>query len=595
MSEEAFDDAIASVSDLAAALLSAPHMGGRKSRSQALASIVVAVADARGRRPGDDGILADLDRARAAFVKLTERGISKDDEALPLGPALERARDLALDRAARAPVRAEERSDWPSPMVASRGSAALHRDVLLSAAPEPAKPRAFGALTPRTEAPSDESLTAKTLRRWARDALEELAIAGRLRRPREDEPWTSGLAFEQRALDALDALASLGRGATAEERTDIAQAIESSLSEWSIPDPGRVFAATFALGCFEGHGAAARLQVKARTADPRVRPAVEDALALGSSPQIDDVVVSLLCEDEKPDLLLLGLSVARRRRRAPTALVVPLLAHPEPRVAITAAQACFRLDPATVRSPLHEALLGPPDLAAHAAEALLIAPSARLSARLTELSEGDPNEESTVRAARLRIHSAEPRDVEPLLALCGRLPRAACLELCGWLGSAAACDLLVRALDETDWSHREIAAWSLSRITGAGLDRIGTVETDEKGNPIHDPDAPGAPSWPEEADRSVRHPPIDPAFWAEPVRKAQSVSFPRLRFGQPISAQAVLNELSDPRSTNRARRFLLTELVALTGEPPLPLDVDDWIARQKETLALARSARGGAP
>lgn len=600
VSADAFDAAAAALGDFVVTrLTSAP--GGELGR--ALSTIVVAIADARGRLAGDDGILGDLDRARDAWTRAAGAGMAEDDPLAALGPALDRARGLAIERAARAPVRAVDRSSAPAPLTASRGTPALHRDVRLEAAPRPVATRAFGALTPRPRAdPARPSPAQSALRRWARDALEELSAAGRLRRPREDEAWTSGRTFEERALVSLDALASLGRGASDDERVDVARVVDDSLDEWSIPDPGRVFAATFALGCVHGHGAAARLHVHARHVHPSTADAVEDALALASSPHVDDVVLSLLCEDERPDLLERGLRVARRRRRAPATLVLELLSHPEPRVAVAAARACAVLEPRIARAPLDDALFGPAELAMHAAEALaaMHAPPAGRIARTIALTSGDLHADAAVHAARLRVQDARARDVEPLLDLCARLPRGISIDLLGWLGSARALDLLCDALGEDDRALREGAAWSLARITGAGRDGLGNIEVDEDGHPVPDPDADPAPESP--ADRMHRHPPLDPSFWAEPVARARSVDAPRLRFGRPLDAGAVLDELADPGTHQGARRLLVTELALLSAGQapglaggPLPLDVDDWIARQEHLLALAREALAPSP
>jgi hypothetical protein len=615
MTADAFDDAMAAVGDVAVALLTASP-GADRPRSgapAALSTIVVSVAEARARPPGDDEILGDLDRARAAWARAIG-GTAGAEILAPLGPALDRTRALALERAARAPVRALDGAQAPRPLVASRGVPSLHHGVRLDAEPRPIAERAFGELLPLPEA--DAAPAQKALRRWARDALEELAVAGRLRRPREDEAWTSGRTFEERALLSLDRLASLGRGASSEGRADVARLVEETLHEWSIPDPGRIFAATFTLACFHGHGAAARLHVHARNPHPTTAGAIEDALALGSSPHVDDVVLSLLCEDASPALLERGLRVARRRRRAPARLVIELLAHPQPRVAIAAAQACAALDPGLARGPLEEALFGPAEVAVHAAEslALLHVPGAAWEARLIALSEGDfgagdaaadrdgAHADITLHAARLRVLHARSRDVEPLTEMLGRLPRLAAVDLLGWLGNARAFDALCAALGDMEWTMRERAAWSLSRITGAGRDGLGSIEVDEHGNPVPPPD--GEPVA-EDTDRTRRYPPIDPSFWAEPITRARALDAPRLRLGLPLSAAIVQGELLEPRTHQGVRRLLVTELAMLSAgqtpglagsNKPLPLDVDDWIARQEQWLGLARDALAhGAP
>lgn len=599
-----FDEAVASLGDFAVMLLTsrgAERGRGAAAVAQALSDIVVAVARARSRLPGDDEILGDLDFARASLARAIAARAAEGAALAPLGPALERTRELAIERTARAPVLAAALPGAPRLLVASEGTPALHLDVRLEAAPRPIVVRAFGALSPRKGVPPAEATPAQSaLRRWARDALEELAVAGRMRRPREDEAWTSGRSFEARALVSLDALASLGRGASNDERLDVARVVDETLHEWSIPDPGRVFAATFALACFSGHGAGARLHVHARNLHPTTAGAVEDALALGSSPHVDDVVLSLLCEDESPALLERGLRVARRRRRVPASLAVELLEHPELRVAVAAAQACASLDPQVARAALEDALFGPAALAVHAAEALaaMHAPVAPWADRLFALTSDNFDAPATVQAARLRVLHARGRDVEPLLELCEQLPREASIELLGWLGSAVALEPLCAALGDPDWGIRERAAWSLARITGAGRELLGTIEVDEHGNPLPDPDVePFASS----DDRTRRSPPTDAAFWAEPCARAGAVDAPRLRFGRALGPGAVVDELLEPATHQGVRRVLVTELTMLPlgnvsgnasglASRPLPLDLDDWIARQEHLLGLARNA-----
>lgn len=573
-------DAVAAAFDFAAQQLTVP--GQRRSRVGALSAIVAALADARGRLAGDEAVIGDLDRARAALSRAMETA-AEDEPLAALGPALERARGLAVERAARAPVELVEPSR--APMVTSDGTPALHRDVRVEAAPRPVAPRAFGAvpsLPVASPAPSTRAQSA--LRRWARNALEEIGIAGRLRRPDEDEAWTSGRSFEARALVFLDALASLGRGGSEDERLDVASVVEEALHELTIPDPARVFAALFSLGCLHGQGAAARLHVHARSVQPGVSDAVEDALALGSSPLVDDVVLALLCEDDQPELLVRGLRVGRRRRRIPQRLALDLLSHPAPRVATAAAQACGVLGPELARGPLEDALLGPAESAVSAAEALasLGVPPLSWGRRIAAL--GDAPDGVSVRAARLRVLTAWARDVEPLLEVCAGFSRATQVDLLGWLGSPLALDTLRDALDDPDWSVRDRAAWSLARITGAGLDGLGNIEVDAHGNPTPDPDAsPGLAS-----SYTRRRPPIDPAFWGGPIERARAVDAPRLRAGAPLGPGAVLDELAEPKTRQGSRRILVTELALLSrGKALLPLDLDDWIARQEHILSLA--------
>lgn len=228
---------------------------------------------------------------------------------------------------------------------------------------------------------------------------------------------------------------------------------------------------------------------------------------------------------------------------------------------------------------------------------MLQVPSAGWASRILALSSDVDDPMTAVHAARLRVLRAGAHEVEPSIERCARLPREASLDLLGWLGSALALEPLRSALEDGDPAIRERAAWSLARITGAGRDELGTIEVDEHGHPVPDPDGEDPP--PEGFDPTRRHPPTEPSFWAEPIARARSLNTPRLRFGRPLDVASVLDELLDPMTHQGVRRVLVTELAlradgrtsGLGGAlPSLPLDVDDWIARQERVLALAREA-----
>jgi len=591
---ESFDDSAAALSDFAVALFSAASQEQQPSRADrkvtgVLSTIVVALADARSRAPGDGAILDDVDRARTSWLQVTNP--SSIGPFASLGPALAQMRELALQKAARSPHALPRNTH--SPLVASRGIPALHRDVYLEATPTISPPRAFGTLPKRRKtSPNEATLEQKTLRRWARDALEELAIGGRLRRTRPDEPWSFGRNFEQRALVSLDAIAALGRGASKDECVDVASVIDDWLMDATISDPGRTFAAMFVLACIDGHGAAARLNIHARTSDPNVADAVEDALALGSSPHVDDVVIALLCEDDKPDLLERGLSVARRRRRVPESLALELLNHPAARVAIAAARACSVIDRELALVPLENALFGPDEVALHAAEslALLGAWSPRCSQRILALAKQNPQAPQTIHAARLAVLQAQSREINSFLELCATFQPAVMLDLLGWLGSAHSLQTLCGALSNPDPVLQKAAAWSLSRITGAGREELG--EASERFS--SDSDDVSSDEGPE-----ARHPPTDPAYWVEPCARARQIEAPRLRFGRPIEAATVLGELGDPLTHQGVRGRLVTEFALLmqnSGQREAreiqPLDIDGWVQVQEQWLVQARDKFG---
>ncbi|MEO7330297.1 MAG: hypothetical protein ABI193_17100, partial [Minicystis sp.] len=179
--------------------------------------------------------------------------------------------------------------------------------------------------------PGGESPDALHRRRLARDCMEDLAIFSSLRRPHQDDAWSNAARFEQRLLNAMDALAALCLSEPGERGGDVVTQLLSYATETSFADAGRAFAGSFLLGCIDGEDAARALLLALRQSHPLTRPAQEDALRLAPSPFVAAALERMIWEGE-PAFARLALEVLRARRAVKPALLLPLLAHPDPAV-----------------------------------------------------------------------------------------------------------------------------------------------------------------------------------------------------------------------------------------------------------------------
>jgi hypothetical protein len=140
-----------------------------------------------------------------------------------------------------------------------------------------------------------------------------------------------------------------------------------------------------------------------------------------------------------------------------------------------------------------------------------------------------------------------------------------------------------------DPDERDDAAAALHRITGLGW----AVAAIEQGGPS----APGLGA-PRRASPTpaLRAPGGTAEAWARACDAASGwlgAARGRMRFGAPFSTAAVLDELADPATRHDVRRELVVE-AEIAARAPLPLDVDDWVARQAATLEalIGVSGRG---
>lgn len=498
-----------------------------------------------------------LDEAVAWVDDLKRRALDK----LPPPAALaERARKL----------------EQVDPFRASVGAPALHRPFEVPAPEILEKRRDFLALPPDDDAPAsgvrERSLAELELARLGREAMEDIAILGGLRRSKDEQLWADASGFERRLLANLDALWSLDRPVRADSpRLGVPRALFAYLTEWSFPDWGRAFALAFTLGCTDSDAALRWVVLALRRAEPGVVDAFVSGLALASGSGIGRAALAELGADVTPLNTAAWLEVAERKGAFEAGAVVPLLAHPDESVRSRAAR-CLRHAPKELAI---EALLellrdASAQVAADAADELAVRGRSEglgyLRMSLDRALRAPPSGDDAgldgpaVVALRALSLTAEPSDEELLLRAAKRDPKA--LRFLGWYGRPAHVGLLLseleaaRARGPEGYAAAEAAEEAITRITGV-----------QAALPLADLGAAVAKLSEE-----------SPAY-----RDAK-----RARHGRPFEAALVLDELEKPITRQRHRRMLARELAIVLPAAPR-FDVDDWVARQQVTLALLRT------
>lgn len=530
-----------------------------------------------------DGGIGALGELRAAALGARE-ALSSERAELD-GPLLDEAiawvddlKRRALDQLPPPAALAERarRLEQVDPFRASVGTPALHRPFEVPAPEILEKRRDFLALPVDDEGPAsgvrEKSLVELELARLGREAMEDIAILGGLRRSKDEQLWADARGFERRLLANLDALWSLDRPVRAEApRLGVPRALFAYLTEWSFPDWGRAFALAFTLGCTDSDAALRWVVLALRRAEPGVVDAFVSGLALASGPGIGRAALAELGADVTPLNTAAWLEVAERKAAFEASAVVPLLAHPDESVRSRAAR-CLRHAPKELAI---EALLellrdASPLVSADAADELAargrseglghLRVALDRALRVDPVGDDDGLGGPALVALRVLSLSAEASDEELLLRAAKRDPKA--LRYLGWYGRPAHVGLLLgeleaaRARGPEGFAAAEAAEEAITRITGVQA----ALSLDELGQAIK-----------KLAEDS-------PAY-----RDAK-----RARHGRPFEASLVLDELEKPTTRQRHRRMLTRELSVVLPTAPR-FDVDDWVARQEVTLALLRT------
>jgi hypothetical protein len=204
---------------------------------------------------------------------------------------------------------------------------------------------------PNSEAPEE-----RQQRRLLRDALDEIASLGLLRRVDSEGSWATAEPFEQRLLATLDYAMSLRVRRRDEPWMDFSDELRAHATDWPFFQAGRAFAWAFTLASTPGAIARAELRGVCMQADDETAPLIADALALGSSSILPNLLDDLLDEDTRPWCMRIGLEVARRRRSVDAKRAIVLVEHPREDIAAEAVRALATLAPDLIERPLLDAL-----------------------------------------------------------------------------------------------------------------------------------------------------------------------------------------------------------------------------------------------
>jgi hypothetical protein len=463
---------------------------------------------------------------------------------------------------------------------------------------------AGGGAPAAATAPADPEAAARAgqlaqLRGALRACLDEIGVLGNLRRVEPEGRWHASLPdFEQRLLCALDHCAALGEQSAVLPRFDVLAELLGYTSEHTTIDFTRDFARAFVLGCVRSPGATPAAIVALLRSPEATREHQLDALALGSSPALDEAALRLLGAPAV-ELQRLGLELGTRRGTLRFEAVAPLLGHRDGGLRRGCCAALALLpESEQATEALQGALRSETDdlaLAAVLRSLLVHDPAAALDALRVRLSDELAHPGALTAAAR--------HELVALLGIAGAKRDAALierlvttdaheLEALGWYGSAehigrllaelgrrapVASHVRVHAVGDADDDAptdggpsnadptRLAAARALHRITGAVLPATGWHADPYR--PTTDPDR-----W---------------RAWLGAPEHALETGV-RLRFGAPYRCHATLDELAALDVPGAARELAAFELAVVTGQRPL--DVRTWVARQRAELAVWRSA-----
>ncbi len=168
------------------------------------------------------------------------------------------------------------------------------------AAPPGAWERAWGQ-------PSREGGTQAFRRQAVQECLDTVAVLRSYREPLEGETWLIPAGSERRLLAQVNAIVALGPAA-------VAQVADAAI-DGDVPDPARVFAALFILGCVEGRAWLQTMQlifVSAVVRHPGEAMAAVEAMGLAPNPELSACMEPLL-SDDRPRLRAAALRVLAYR------------------------------------------------------------------------------------------------------------------------------------------------------------------------------------------------------------------------------------------------------------------------------------------
>lgn len=538
----------------------------------------------------DDGSLEQLGKARASLDRAA--GLIRDEESVAsLGDAIEFLSELrakAIDSLVHGVQAGRGAAEPAIPFALSLGAPALHRGLPIALprliakddedrlsiddeepAGETSAPPAALASVPLTDRDPAER---RQIEAHARDIMEDLSAFASLRRLHDDEAWSNADGFERRLLASFDALLALACPRDPEApRIDLASTLFAYATEWVVPDKGRTFTFAFTLSCVTPDSGLLWVMMGLRRADPRVHESYVDALTLGSNPNTLQALTNLISADTPPDILLVALEVARRRRFFAPGMMVPMIFHPDPRITAAIAR-CLPFAAAATRDQTLDACLKD------------ARPLVRVTAATVLLQLGTQSAiETIVEGLVQALSDKDTLAIRAALrgfALCGHAPSADLV----WAGAEA-----IEHYRELGFfghvGHVERLFGLLARLEAQIAEQAGAEQTARADSAaaaiarICGIQPPRLPSGRFDLETFK-------AMWA---KRAPSLPRGRLRFGEILEPRAVLRELMAPKTGQADRRILADEL-ALLGRGKFGFDVDGWLSDQRAFLAMVEDA-----
>jgi hypothetical protein len=430
-------------------------------------------------------------------------------------------------------------------------------------APAPAPPELLEALRFGEQARESSVRFAR-----ARIALEELGMLAAMRRPDDDDAWTSNRQCERRMLCRLDAI-------VASDLQRLPELIKL-LQDRPLPDPELTLALLFVLGSLRGDDTRdqiARLLSVTELADEDMWVAAADALSLAPHPGIVTLASSWL-EDAHDGRRALGVEVLGRKRMLASDALARASSDPALGVVRSAARALGRCEgpveaAAVYRLMHHEDAV----VAKHGLHGAALRGDPRALAHARELTAAGRGEHG--QAALLCALCGGPRELELLAkdkSVVGITAR-------GWYGDADVMTELLDVLQSGEEAHKVAAADALQRLTGAGLTDAEPAP-DLDGGPEATPFLPGyrEPARPRELS-------LDAQVWRDYVRRHRARPQPagRYRHGRPFVAAHDLWELTAPDAVRCDRERAYLELRVRFGVTT-PLDTLVFVVLQEQAL-----------
>jgi hypothetical protein len=404
------------------------------------------------------------------------------------------------------------------------------------------------------------------LRALTRDVLDELASLASLRRPAADERWTIGAAFEERLLQVLDAAIALNRGPIS---LDIVRAARAFADDSPVADPHRWFVPAFLLACTEGERAMDALRQTVLEAPHEMHEGLVDAVCLGSNPDRAAVALSLLEEDDRPEILCIALDVLTRLGRGIEGRFWDLVEHPRTDVALRAITAAAVHSDAPQLVPLLEPLLNREDRAVHVACTLAaVAPDMTITHLRKAVQRGarkdafDKEIEEAVLAAHVLAAQGQTREMPLMMALAAVTDKA--FSALATLGTPEALEYL-----REEAARRVNAPWRMDACV-LPLERMtGIVEADD---PTPEGRARARTAWFGEVNGFV-------------IPKGAN----RSRLGQAFQPGLIVDELRHPETLVQTRTNLVME-ARIVGAKSIPIDLAGWLGPQTTWLDMAKQA-----